>query len=336
MSEETTGGEFNLHEAANEIISNDSQDASTDASESLEGQAENASPEVSENKELSPEEILKQVGEDKEAPEQFAELLKGVNSLGMIRNGLPVSVESPDQLKELIQKGFDYTQKTMEHAELVKTKEAEFQQKEVQFKELESQFAQKEQAIEQTIFTNQIMGELVQELQSSDPELYDHLDKLFRSKEDAYFKQMPFKKEFEGKIGELEKKISSFEQQKHGEELSGIKQSWENDLSETQTKVAASLSKLGVKPDWNKVKEAWMADASNKLTVEQALYAVHGSEIVKANESHKKLLETQAKTRGNLLNRSGVGSAQRGAGEAIAAAGVGDYRSILEQSSATM
>ena len=331
---ETTGGEFNIHEAASEILSNDSQGASTDDS-SLDGQSEQDSTQESEGTEVSPEDILKQVGENEENPEQFADLLKGVNGLGMIRNGLPVTVESQEQLKELIQKGFDYTQKTMEHAELVKTKDEEFQQKEAHFKEVEGQLAQKEQEIQQVIFSNQILGSIVEDLQSEDPELFAHLDALYLKKEKSFLAQAPIQKQFEGKISELEKKISGFETQKQSEELGKIKQGWESELSEVQTKVAASLSKLGVKPDWNKVKEAWTSDASNKMTVEQALYAVHGSDIVKANESHKKLLETKAKTQAKLLGRTGVGGGQRGQEETIEAP-TGEYGSILRMAAATM
>lgn len=332
---ETTGGEFNLHEAAEEVLAEGESSLASADDSSLEGQAD-ASQQTSEGKELSPEEILKQVAEQKEDPAQFADLLKGVNGLGMIRNGLPVSVESPEQLKELIQKGFDYTQKTMEHAELVKAKEVEFQQKEASFKEVETQLAQKEQEIQQTIFTNQIMGALIEEMQTEDPELFAHLDALFRKKEHAYLAQRPLQKQFEGKIGELEKKLSGLEQQKQSEELGKIKQGWESELSDVQTRLAASISKLGVKPDWNKVKQAWTADATNSMSVEQAFYAVHGKDIVAANESYKKLLQTKTKTQASLLGRTGVsGGGQRGQ-EVTIEAPVGEYGSILRQASATM
>lgn len=334
MDTESTGGEFNIHEAAAEIIGDDSQPASTDDS-SLEGQPE-GSQETIEGKELSPEEILKQVGEQKEDPAQFAELLKGVNGLGMIRNGLPVSVESPDQLKELIQKGFDYTQKTMEHAESVKTKEAEFQQKETHFKELEAQYAQKEQEHQQVFYTNKIMADIVTELRSKDPELFAHLDALFREKESVYQAHQQVEKKFSGEINGLKQEIQSFKKEKQGEELGKIKQGWESELSDTQTKYAGSLAKLGLKADWEKVKGVWSSDASGKMTVEQALYAVHGQDIIKANESAKKLAETRAKTSASLLGRSGIGQGQRGKEVSIEASSDGDYGSILRTAAATM
>lgn len=338
MEETEASGEFNLHEAADEIIAQGDSQAESVESSPVEGQAETASLEkTTEAKELSPEEILKQVAEQKESPEQFAEILKGVNSLGMIRNGQPVSVDSPEQLKELIQKGFDYTQKTMEHAELVKTKEAEFQQKEAQYKEVESQLAQKEQAIADTIQSNQILGSIIQRMQTEDPELFQLLDQMYRKEESVFLAHKPLEAKFEGKIKQLESKLQQFEGTKKNEELNGIKQGWEKELSDLQTKTAASLNKLGVKTDWEKVKTAWMADASNTMTVEQALYAVHGKDIVAANESYAKLLKTKSKTQSAMLNRTGVGGGgAKGQGETIKAASPGDYESILKMASSTM
>lgn len=330
-----SGGEFNIHEAANEIIGDDSQGASTEGTSS-EGQADSASQNDGGDKALSPEEILAQVAKEGEDPAQFADLLKGVNSLGMIRNGLPVAVESPEQLKELIQKGFDYTQKTMEHAELVKTKDAEFQQKETSFKERETQLAQAEQAIQNEVYFNTNLMAVVEKLKTEDPELFTHLDQLYQREEKSFLDQQKHIKQFEGKFSEIENKLKGFETQKHQEQLTGIKQSWEKDLSEVQTKVAAPLEKLGLKVDWeNKVKKIWEADASNKMTVEQALYAAYGAEISKANESHRKLLETKTKTQQKLLNRTGVTGGQRGASETKQYP-VGDFMSILNDAAATM
>lgn len=329
-------GEFNLHEAAEEIIAQgEPTTASTDDSSDA-GQSEQESNENSEEQGLSPEEILNQVANEKGNPEQFADLLKAVNGFGMTKNGIPVSVESQDQLKDLIQKGFDYTYKTQEHAKQAEAKEAELKQKEQSFAEREQAIAQQEQSFEKGKAFNQIFMDLLSDMQKSDPELFQYLDELFVNREKALAAQQPLLKAYDAKFAELDNKFKSMEQQKQTEELKGIKQTWETGLSELQTKTAASLSKLGVVPDWNKVKETWSADATNKMTVEQALYATHGADIQKAHESHKKLLETKNKTSAKLLGRTGVGKGQRGATETIEAASVGDYSSILRQAAQTM
>lgn len=335
MSEENTG-EFNIHEAANEIIAEgDSGSASTDDS-SQSGQAENASQEnTGEAKELSPEEILKQVSQQKESPEQFAEILKGVNSLGMIRNGLPISVDSPDQLKELIQKGFDYTQKTMEHAELVKSKTEEFQQKEAQFKEREAQFAQKEQEQQDVLYQNQLLTSVLKKINSEDPELFAHLDALYSQEENSYHANRPMQAKFEGEINQLKNELKLIQGSKHSEELGQIKQGWEKELSEVQSRLAGPLAQLGVKGDWKKVQDVWEKDPTNKMSVEQAFYAVHGKDVASAYESQKKLLETKTKTQASMLGRTGVSSGQKGQEETLRAS-TGDYESILRMASATM
>lgn len=336
MSEESTG-EFNIYEAAEEVIAEgEPENDVAEDSLSSEGQAEGPQEQADENQELSPEEILKQVADQKESPEQFAELLKGVNSLGMVRNGLPVNVDSPEQLKELIQKGFDYTQKTMEHAEVVKAKEAEFAQKEAQFKELEQSYAQKEQEIQEVLTTQQIMSSVLAKMQKEDPELFAHLDALYSGEERLIQAHVPIQKKFEGEIKQLKDQIQNIHGEKQKQELGQIKQGWEKELSEVQGKHAASLGKLGVKVDWKKVEEAWQADASNTMSVEQALYAVHGKDIVAANESHKKLLETRNKTQSKLLHRSGVGAGSKGGEETVKAIRPGHYDSILQEAALNM
>lgn len=334
MSEESTG-EFNLYEAAEEVIAEgDPETEATDDSLSSEGQPE-GSQQTDENKELSPEEILKQVAEQKESPEQFAEVLKYVNQLGAMGNGVPVNVESPEQLKKLLEMGAGFYGKTEEHANMVKAKEAEFAQKETQLKELEQSYVQKEQEIQDVIQTNQIMGTIIQKMQAEDPDLFAHLDSLYRNEERMLQQHAPIQKKFEGEIKQLKDQIQSIHGEKQKQELGQIKQGWEKELSEVQNKHAATLAKLGVKGNWEKVKEAWQADASGTMTVEQALYAVHGKDIVAANESYKKLLETKNKTQSKLLHRSAVGSGAKGAEETISVR-PGDYTSMLKEFSANM
>lgn len=332
---ESTGGEFNIHEAAEEIITNGEPTTASAEESSSEGQSEQEPNQSAEGTQLSPEEILKQVAEQKEDPAQFAELLKSVNGFGMTKNGLPVSVESTDQLKDLIQKGFDYTYKTQEHAEIAKAKEAEFLQKEAQYKEVETQLAQKEQEMQDVVFSNQIMGSIVQRLQTDDLELWKYLDALYRKEEGQHLAHKPFQQKFESELKARDERINSLAEKIETKEKTELRQGFETGLSELQTKVAASLSKLGVKGDWTKVKEAWASDASNTMTVEQAFYAVHGKDIAKANESHQKLLATKTKTQAKLLGRTGIGGGQRGQEETIKAP-VGDYESIIRQASATM
>jgi hypothetical protein len=336
---ENEGNEgFNIQAAADEIIAEgDSQSSSTEDSSQSAGQSSQDSQNAAENTELSAEDILNQVGEQKEGnPEQFADLLKAVEGLGAVHHGAPIKVDTPEKLKQLLEMGAGFYQKTEAHANELKAKEAEFLQKETAFTEREQSIAQKEQAFEKGQQFNNLMMDLIEDLAKSDPELFEHIDGLYQQREKAFHAQFPLQQKYDARFAELDNKFKSIEQQKQSEELKGIKQTWEKDLSEVQTKVAASLSKLGVAPDWNKVKEAWTSDASGKMTVEQALYATYGADIQKAHQSQLKLLETKNKTNAKLLGRTGVGQGQSGGKETIVAEAVGDYRSILTQASQTM
>lgn len=328
-NESIEANDFNVDGIASEIIGNDSHSSSPSDSE-VEGQAEKSPNEATEDKAASSEDILNLVAKEKENPAEGMELLAKINSLGLIRNGLPVSIESPDQLKEVIQKGFDYTQKTMEHAEAVKAKEQEFISREAQFTEKEAAFTQQAQQFESVIRNNDIISDMLAEMQTSDPELFAHLDTLFIQRENALNAQLKHQEKFKGEFNRLESEIKSLKGEKKAEELGQIKQGWEKELSAVQTNFAAPLAKLGVKADWKKVEETWKADTSNTMTVEQALHAVHGKDIFAANESYQKLLATKTKTQAAMLGRTGVGGQSKG-GSTVFKGQLGNFDQLIDQ-----
>ncbi len=310
MEPENENVEFNLHDAADELISNEAQAESTPAAPAEGQPATDPANTVSE--EQRAQDILNgKIVEEKPAEINQA-LIDQINSIGAIHNGLPIKVDSPDQLKELLQKGFDYTKKTMAHAEESRLKQEEFAKIESGFKEREAAYAQKEQQLQTTVFTNQMMSAIIGKMQTEDPELFQHLDMLYRKEEESYNKQAPFKAEFEGKFNSLQQEIQGLKGQKQQEELGSIKQNWESGLAELQTQRGARLKELGIVPNWGKVKEVYASDASNKMTHEQALLAVHGADMIKMAESQLKTLQLKNKTQSQKLGRGGVGQRQSG------------------------
>jgi len=326
--ESESSGEFNLLAAADELIASEANTEATQES-STEGQSEKTPDESVNEKELSAEEILKQVAEEK--PEEASqELIEKINALGAIHNGLPITVNSPEQLKELLQKGFDYTKKTMEHAELARSKAEEFSKLDVQYKEKEAVLVQKEQEIQNTVFENNIMEGMLLKWKKQDPELFDYVSQAYQQEVGQHEANKPLISQYENRFKEYDNRFAQMENGKQQAELSNIKKSWESDLNDVQTKQAAPLMKLGVKADWEKVKAAWSADSTGKMSVEEALYAVHGKDIALANQSYQKLLASKNKAQASKLGRGGVNGSQR-SGETIKAQGMGDYDSILKQ-----
>lgn len=324
--------EFNFSEAANEILGDDSVAESTNEGAS-EGQSLDENPVTTEeNSEASPKDILENLSKEVN-PEADKDLIEKLNALGMVHNGQPITVDNIDNFKKTYQMGFDYTKKTMGHAEEVRMKTEEFNKKEAHFKELEAQYAQREQQFSQEMSLNQNMKSILGRIQRDDPELFAYLDNLYKSEEETLSRHAPLMAKYEGELSQLKNEINGIKSQKEQEEIKQIKGGWEKELSETQAKHGNSLAKLGVKVDWKKVEEAWKSDSSMKLSVEDALYASHGKEIAKANESYQKLLATKNKTQSNMLARGG---ATGGAGKQPETQKVrpGDYESIMKEAAA--
>lgn len=339
LEESETGGTdqaFDLHAAADEIISNDSQEAASSSNSEVEGDKQNASQENStEAKGPSLDEMLGKLGEEKADPKASEDLLKFVNDLGVTRNGLPVKVENSDQLKELISKGYDYTQKTMEHSDQVKAKEAEFQAKETEFTQKYEQLQKTEASLAETTYENNIMTAVLEEMKQTDPDLFEEIRLRYTGEQTRRSQAMPYVKQFETKFEELNGKIQSLQTEKHQEELKSIKQGWEKELATTQSKLAPLITKLGIKPDYAKVQKIWANDATGEMTVEQAFQAAHGAELAKAYESHQKLLATKNKTNNSMLKRTGIGG-NAGGSEPTLKIKTGDYGSFLQAASKTM
>lgn len=317
MTKETTETttEFNLSAEADKIIA-ESEPASTSDSNvaSNSGDTQETAPQQTEgeSKELSAEEILGQVTSEKVDPKANEEILNAINSLGAIHNGNPVKIENLDQLKEVIQKGFDYTKKTMALSEEVKAFNDQKAKIETEWKAKEEEYFQRENQLAEVINENNIATNVLRELQATDPELFNEFKIRFEAELRRHEQALPHLKQYDAKFQELQSQIGQLKAGKTTEELNGIKKTWETELATTQTKYAPMVGKLGVKVDWDKVKEVWASDVSGKMSVEQALNAVHGADFNKAYTSHQKLLATKNKTTNSMLKKTGVGGAASG------------------------
>jgi len=334
VSENVGNYESLLSDSASESTDEGTQEVessqATDQGESVDGQTPSENPSNTPESIEDPKSILEKLGKEEAAPEVNNALIEQINALNAIHNGMPIKVDSPEQLRELLQKGFDYTKKTMSHSEEVKAKTEEFTARENKFKEVETQLAQKEQEIQATVYENKIMENMLLGWKNSDPELFNYLSQAYQQEVNKFETQKPLIAQYENQFKQLNDRFAQFEQGKQQEELGQIRKSWETEMNDVQTRMAAPLAKIGVKPDWDKVKQAWSADSTNKMSVEDALYAAHGKDIAKANESYQKLLATKNKTQTRMLARSGVGSSAHGSKETIKVA-PGNYEELLRQ-----
>lgn len=219
------------------------------------------------------------------------DLLQKVNEMGILRNGLPVEFDDVAKIKEYISKGFDYTQKTQEVAETRRQFETEFQQQREAFETEKKEFEQKNQEVLQNY---SVLSQVLTRLQQNDPDLFNELDQMYREIEmqTGHFNHPQFG-EFKKEIGEIKEMLGRQKEETVTKQLEDVRNGWENELKETQTKFGAKLRSLGVKPNWKKVQDIWSADTTNSMSVEKALHAVHGEDIIKALEAKTKLAQTK-------------------------------------------
>lgn len=308
--ETSTESEFNLMDAADEIISDEPAEAAPSKDESTSGDNQETESQKTpvEDKALSPEEILNKVEEEKVDPKANEELLNLVNTLGAIHNGQAVKIDTVDQLKELVQKGYDYTKKTMELSEQDKVfKEAQVKF-EGEYKQKTEELQQYENSLAEVIQETQIAGAVLADMKATDPDLFADFAQRYQAEANRRNQAASYMKPFEGKIQELSGELQSLKQQKVEQERAGIRSNWESELKTAQTNYAPKLAKLGIAVDWDKVQATWAADASGKLTVVNAVGALYGDAIQSAYESQQKMLETKNKTANTMLKRTGVGS----------------------------
>lgn len=258
-------------------------------------------------------------------------LLDQLNALGILRNGMPVEFSNPDEVKEYLSKGYDYTQKTQELANQRREQEEALtqRQQEIEAKYEEAETFQREN--QDKILENQVMEQVLAEIQANDPDIFNEIANSFRQKMSMFSMQQnnPMFKGVNDKLSALEKQLQQTTQEKQKQEAQGTLKEWEDGLSSVQKDFGVKLKGLGIKPNWEKVQKAWQSDASNSTTVKEAFFAVHGDQIAKALEAQAKLNQTRAKSAQRMGPQSGgtTGSTD----QAPSQHGSGSYMADIEK-----
>lgn len=324
-SDDSLGG-LPFTDAAN--VTEDSDDDSFEFGGEDDGQDEpHAAPS---DKPLTPEEIMAKMAGEK-TPAQAAltpEQIKAINSLGAVWKNQPIEVKDQKELVDYIQKGFDYTRKSMERAELEKQKEAEYAERETKWKQREEAFEGEKQKYQQQLHTFNMLDRVFRKLERTDPDMADAFANLLREENESANAHNPVIEALNAKTGQLEKTLQEIRAEREAEKVAGVRQGYEKEKSEVQSKFASVLNQLGVNPVWDKVDDVWKSDLSQKMTYEQALYSVYGKDITTAYESKTKLQQAKLNKQIAANNKS----ATRTGGSKVATPkkyAPGDYESIL-------
>lgn len=279
--------------------------------------------ESEESAELSPEDMLNSLDDEKaEDSDDQSKLLEQLNSLGAIHKGNPVKVESLDQVKDALQMAHDYQVKTTELAEQRKTLEAEYGEKMETFEKERNEFLETHGA---ELDANAVFSNVVRKIQANDPDLFNEILQMYNEENAKFQDARKYEKTLDSKFRGLEEKLTKYEQKEQETKVGEAREGFESELKEVQSNYAVKLNKLGVSPDWDKVKETW-ANSAN-MSVNQALFAVHGDAIQKAYESHQKMLATKNKAQKSHQSRNVVNKTSQGSEENNYRAG--SYEQIL-------
>lgn len=251
------------------------------------------------NADLTPEQMLEQIAKEGEQtggeqPNADSKWLESVNGLGLSHEGNPFKVESPDQLKELVQKGYDYTRNMQalkgEQEQIEKLLDQKITEFETSKKEHSAFFEQ-----------SQKFDYALQRMKSMSPELYEEVASFVKNVESEI--ENPYLKSMAERLTKTEKALQERLQEI---ESKSVVTDWEKEQAIFSKKIESTIGKLGIKPDWNKVKEQWSKNDSE--SVEKAFYAAYGKEIADRFASRSRVEDAKTKAAA-LKTMKGVGGA---------------------------
>lgn len=257
---------------------------------------------VENNTELTPEQMLEKLAQDGEqgATDQplnaESGLLDLVNKMEFKHEGNSFKVNDENHLKELVQKGYDYTA----NMQSLKQEQTEIEQM------LEQRVSAFEQQYQQHQEFNQNAEKFdyaLQRMKASNPDLHEQVLEFVSGVQGEI--ENPYLKGITERLTRteqtLQKKIQELESR-------SIVSDFDKDKAQFSPKIEKTIEKLGLKVDWDKVKSQW--SKSDGESVEKAFYAVCGKEI--ADRYASRMNVDQAKTKAAAAKNSrGIGSAGR-------------------------
>jgi hypothetical protein len=240
-----------------------------------------------EDSELSVDDLLDDLqNETTEQPEtdsdadqidQSVKLISDVNALEFVYNGEKFEVKDADHLKELVQKGFNFTEDKQKFAT---EKEQAYQQ----FDQMQDDFNKKVESMGAYFDESEKFNHALKKMKQVNSSLYeDVLDFIDEnSVEDPYYKSA---------ISQMEQRFQALEQERmleKEENSKRVRQSEvDSDLNSFKEKIGKVISEAKLSPDWNKLKDKMLEDT--KLSAKDAFMLQYGESLLKLQNSKKEV-----------------------------------------------
>jgi hypothetical protein len=222
--------------------------------------------------------------------------LEQINALGIIHNELPFKVESSDQIKELLQKGQDYTVKTQALSNERKDFEAEKTATQAEINATIDELNNKTKGLGQQIQETEQFVFTLEEMKRDAPDLFEEFQR-FHQNTVKQFSNPVLNQQMEAqnrRFEELEKKLASREDKL-------IIDSFETDFA-ALAPLEQSLKELGINIDKAEVKKQWAATGMPLKSVVGSLYFEN---VAKAQASKSKVETTKQKITAKPIGAAG-------------------------------
>ena len=231
------------------------------------------------------EESDEEDGESEPADEgQESGILEQINALGLVHNETDLRVESIDQLKGLVQQGFDYTKKTQSLADEKKSFEVEKTQAETELLSAIEEFNQQSEAFSQKMQDLELWSHTIERMKSEAPDVFEEVQALFTGTKRQYENPM-----IKNQIDSLRKEFSESQRVLRERENQAILDQFEREKT-AMSDVEKSMGDLGIKVDWNKVKSEW---ANTGMDLKRVVGSLYFESIAKAQASKQKVAATK-------------------------------------------
>ena len=218
---------------------------------------------------------------------QESAVLSAIKGLKLVHNDSPIELESEDQLKGLIQQGYDYTVKTQNLSTERKTWEAEKVQAETEltgaieeFNKLSDDFSEQMQELQQWTHT-------IAQLKQESPDVFDEIQRAFEGTARQYKNPI-----VDQQIKAMNDRFSKVEADLKQRENKAIVDEFDRE-KQAMAPVEQTFKELGLSIDWEKVKTEWR---DTGMPVKKVIGSLYFEDMAKAKASKAKVAQVKQKT----------------------------------------
>lgn len=222
--------------------------------------------------------------------------LEKVNSLGAVHGENPIKIETPEQLKEFLQKGQDYTVKTQSLSEERKAFESSRVETEKELNAAIQEFNAKVQENDKQLQELQQWTFTLNKLRDNAPDIHEEITRAYQGVQEQFSNPV-----LDQQLAAIRAELAETKKGLAQREDKLIVDSFETEKSSLSA-TEQSLKELGINVDWNEVKKNW---AATGMPVKQVMGSLYFESLAKAQASKQKVETTKQKVSARPIGAAG-------------------------------